>query len=131
MNAGGLDHDVVAGHVAETPDPRLVIRQQADHEGHRGIADDVLVIEHRPASIQHHHDGERRDLVAEERDGLFLAVVGDDEVVLLQIGDEARRLVLHGRVDRDEFGGGAELERVNPGQRQGGDGQRKQAAEIS
>ena len=97
-------HHRVAGDVSETPDPRLVIRQQTDDEGHRGVADPDLVLVHGPAAIQHHDNGERRDLVAEERDGLFFAVVGDDEVVLRQIRNQPCRLVLYGRVDRDEVG---------------------------
>jgi hypothetical protein len=42
-----------------------------------------------------------------KNDRLFLAVVGDDEVLLAQVGHQTALAILDGRVDRHELGRGS------------------------
>ena len=77
-----------------------------------GRLDQADVGPHAAAAIEHHDDGDRLDVVREDRDRLRLAVVVDLEVVAREIRHEPAAGVGDRRVDRDRAR--AALERLLP-----------------
>ena len=74
--------------VREAADARLVGRQHGRDELLGGLLDEREVRAHAAAAIEQHHDGDRLDVVREERELLPLAVVEDREGVAREVGDE-------------------------------------------
>ena len=71
-----------------------------------------LLAGHAAAGVEHEPKADRHALRAEVRDLLRHVVFVDDEVVLLQAGDEAARRVGDRRGDVDQLDARAELEPV-------------------
>src|SRR4029079_18775233 len=69
---------------------------------------EVEVAAHADASVEHHHDGDRLDVVGEGRDLLQLAVVVHLELIAIEIRHEAAFGVRDRRIDRHRVGAGAE-----------------------
>ena len=85
----------------EAADPRLVGRQQALDERLPRCFDEPEVRLHAPASIEHHDDRDRLNIVGEDRDRLELAVVVDLEVVSLEVRYQASVGAGHRRIQRN------------------------------
>ena len=66
---------------------------------------------HAAAAVEQHDDGDRLDVVREDRQRLTLAVVVDREVVPRQVGNQPALRVGDGGIDRDGARGGVERRR--------------------
>src|SRR6185503_3437316 len=90
--------------VAERAHLPFVLRQHPQQELFGGRAQEIEAARHAGAVMQHHHDGKRLGFVLEERDLLWLSVIEDGELVLLEIRDEASLGVEHGSRHRHDLG---------------------------